>query len=325
MKRRNGAAVPLREDWNEKAECIDAARRNINIPRLARRAPEKFLRRSFGALPMHRCRLSRVWLFALLLAGVSACLGGCASADAVRAAQGSMTRAMRVENPGAFFGPVLARALGEPATDNLTPQARQHYFAIIADLEGLSPRDREDLRRAGLLGDALTLRALAQWRLGRLAAATDTAQDARATGQEPPSARDRVLLTSLEGVVQLEAAITAAQGGASYEKITELIRGENGAWRLLGLARAEVAHSDESLPELIEARLAAVKVLKDAHDKYFAGVILPPGGDEAWDRVRAEAQAELADFAAASARDPVAHAARVREWQVACGLDAPAR
>ncbi len=275
---------------------------------------------------MHPRRFSpRIFVGALLIAGASLLFSGCASTDAVRAAQGSMNRAMRVEKPAAFFVPVLARARGEPATSNLSAEARQHYLAIIADLETLMPRDREDLRRAGLLGDALALRAVAQWRLGRLDAADKTEQEVRAAGLEPLNTRQRVLLAALRGVVRLEAAIAAAKAGAPYDKITEIIRGDGGAWKLLGLARGVAAQTDEALAPLIEARLAAFKILKDARDRHFAGVILPAGGDEAWERVRAEAQVELGDLAALPESDAAAHAARVRLWQGACGLDLVSR
>lgn len=261
---------------------------------------------------------------AAAFAGALAFLAGCASGDYLRAAQSAFERSLRVESPGAFLAPVLARVRGEPVPAP-SPQARQHYLEALAQLEVLTPRGREELRQQGLLGDALALKAIAQWRLGRLEAAHTSAVEARESRQEPVAARDRALLAAFEGVLPLEAAIDAAAAGKPFDEIRELVRGDNGAWRLLGVARGEVPAGDPLRAGVLEARLAAFKILKDARDR--AGQTSTPNqptaADEAWARARAEAQVELAEFASAPAGEPAAHAARVRQWQILCGLDAP--
>lgn len=247
-------------------------------------------------------------------------MAGCATSDSVRAAQHSFDRALRIEPATAFFGPALARVAGDTAVTPLSAQTRQHYLAIIASLEGLTARGQEDLRREGLMGEAFVLKALANWRLGRLERARAAATQARASGQDALDERERSLFAAMEGVLQIEAASRALQAGASYEVVADLILGPNGAWRLLGAARAEVPRGSPLHATLIETRLAAYKVLKDARERTPLPDASPPG--EAWARLRAEAQVELREFAAHPVGDAADHAAEVRRWQLRCGLEA---
>jgi hypothetical protein len=252
--------------------------------------------------------------------------GGCSTTSTVQSAQHAFDRALRVEPPSAFFGPMLARAAGDTAIPALPPAAKQHYLSIILYLEGLSPRGEDELRREGLLGEAHVLRGLAQWRLGRLAAARTSVASARSSQQDALDQRERVLFRALEGALQLDAASTAAAAGESYEKVFALIAGPDGAWRAFGNARSELGTGSSLRHEVLQSRLAAFKVAKDARERL--GNPPPaesPEAAEAWSRLRAEAQIELAEFAALPSDDAGAHSQLARKWQLLCGLDSPMR
>jgi hypothetical protein len=274
--------------------------------------------------PRHLPRLLPV--LGTVLSAIALVLTGCASRDSVRSAQGSFARALRTDQPTAFFGPVLARARGDATVPAPSPQVRQHYLAMLASLEAITPRGEEALRRDGLLGEALVLQALAQWRLGRLDRARTAATKARGSGQEALDQQVRALFRGLEGVLQLETALTMVGSSADYDTVFQYISGPSGAWRLLGDARAEAGRGSDLTSVLMEARLAALKTLKDSRDHALAsGAGLSPTAQEAWSRLRAEGQVELTEFAALPVANPVAHAATVRQWQVLCGLDPPVR
>jgi hypothetical protein len=260
------------------------------------------------------------------IAVVLGLLAGCATTDYVRSAQHAFDRALRMEPPTAFFGPVLARACGEAVIPEPSALVRPYYLQMVSFVESVTPRGAESLRRAGLLGEAYVLEALAQWRLGRLEAARKASASARESRQEALDERERALFRALDGVLALEAALAARNAKAPWPAIFGLVGGPGGAWRALGDARAEVGRATALGGELLQARLAAFKVLKDAREQASSGsAAWPPADEEAWLRLRAEAQIELQELAAFATKDEAAHARLVRRWQLLCGLDAPVR
>lgn len=259
-------------------------------------------------------------LCALVLLGAA----GCASSSGVRTAERALDRALAIEPTSAFFQPVINRAKGLPPPPEMSARARQHYLDVVADIERRGPEERENLRREGVLGDALILKALAQWRLGRLPDAQATIRDARATGQEALEARNRALAAAFEGVVRLHNALNAVSDGQSFREIFELIAGPNGAWRQLGSARVEARRVGATMPELLETRLATFKVVSDARQgatKLDQDTV----PYDSWSRLRADAQVELNELAALTAIEGFDNQAKAREWQLLCGLDEPAR
>jgi hypothetical protein len=253
-------------------------------------------------------------------------LAGCTTTDFVRSAQHSFDRALRMEPATAFLGPVLARARGDATIPEPSAQVRPHYLTMISSLESITPRGAERLRREGMLGEAYVLKSLAQWRLGRLEAARVSSRMARDSRQEALDERERALFQALDGVLKLEAALAAEKAGASWATVFDLIGGQNGAWRALGDARTEIGSGTALGAELLQARLAAFKVLKDAREHQAASAPATSAEtEEAWLRLRAEAQVELGELAALPAIDAAAHDRLVRQWQVLCGLDAPVR
>jgi hypothetical protein len=256
----------------------------------------------------------------LLLLSVPGCTSGGSGATVQRAHD----RALEIESPERFFSSILAKATGKPDTDKISPVAREQYLTIIAESENRSKSERTSLRNEGLLGNDLVIRALAEWRLGRLDDALVSIKEARATGQEAVSARDRALAAALDGVVQLDKAINLMENDGSFREVFEVIAGPGGAWDMLGQARVEASRTDGIFVELLKTRLAAYKVLKTARSRDAAG---SDSGVpyEKWSRMQAHAQVELNEFAKLSSEDRAAHAEEVRAWQLMCDLSPPPR
>lgn len=271
-------------------------------------------------MPFSRIRLCSLATATFVALLVSLIVSGCATGDFLRAAHRSMLRAEMVEPPESFFTPVLARAKGEEQPPPPSWRARQHYLGVIFNLEGLSAEGEKALKRDGMLGDAFVLKTLAQWRLGRLDDARASALRARASGQEALDAEHRALFRAFEGVMRLHAAFDALAEGKPLEEIHWMVASDQGAWRLLAGARTEISRTSPLQRELILARLAAFKILRDARQKHLEAA----GRDtEAWKRLRAEAEVELAELASLPTDVPAGHAAVVEQWQALCGLGAP--
>jgi hypothetical protein len=252
---------------------------------------------------------------------MSGLLASCVSTDLLRNAEREFARAMRKDQAVAFFEPFLARVRGDGPAPPIPPEARQHYLAVIANLELVGPTGRQELKRDGQLGNAWSLRLLAQWRIGRMDDARSSWRELEATNQDSPDQHVRALVAAFGGVIRIDDALAALQAGKDFEQILELIAGPNGAWRALGAARMESARAGTTPPEVLELRLAAFKVLKDAYERVPAATPLSDTLELAWKRARAEAEIELAEFASLTPRDAALHAARVRRWQELCGLD----
>jgi len=268
-----------------------------------------------------RSRLTWPGLGTLALLGLLA--AGCVGTDFVEMAQDSLRRAFRFETPASFFEPVLERARGDREVSHMHVRARQHYLQIIASVERITPEMREELRRDGLLGEAYALKALAQWRLGRLADASASIAIVRASNQEPLRARDRALFEGMAGVLKLEEALAANAAGRPFAQVYEAAAGEHGGWRQLATARTKVPADDKLQPELMQARLGCYATIVSARRRDPAGAAaLDP---ETLPRLRAEAQVELNQLARTPDAVLVSFAAIIRRWQVVCELDAPVR
>jgi hypothetical protein len=255
-------------------------------------------------------------LCALALLGAA----GCSSPSGVRTAERALNRALAIEPTSAFFQPVINRAKDLPPPPEMSARARQHYLDVVADIERRGAEAKESLRREGVLGDALILKALAQWRLGRLPEAQNSIREARSTGQEALDARDRALAAAFEGVVRLHNALNVVAEGQSFREIFELIAGPGGAWRQLRSARVEARRVGATMPELLETRLAAFKVANDARSRasQLDQTTVPY---DSWSRLRADAQVELNELAALRGIEGFDAQAKAREWQLLCGLD----
>jgi len=146
---------------------------------------------------------------ALALALVVGMVAACTSVNHLREAQEAFNTAATAENALRFDAAVAERPAQAPLVQNTTVQ--NGYASALLSLDRLEARDVERLKRDGLWGNVLALRALAQWKLGLVDGARDTAREAQQAGAGQVHPRDRALLLALPGLIKADEAHAALQ------------------------------------------------------------------------------------------------------------------
>jgi len=174
----------------------------------------------------------------LVIAFGALLVSGCQSTNRLREAQAAFSEAARTDNHL-----LLAALLDRPSYPSNTPNSpafpgsagdqdllsasatRAGYAAALLSLRQLTPRETAQLKLDRLWGTALTLRALAQWRLGQFEDALRTVHTAEALPGEQLHPRDLTLLEILPALVAIDHAdawVTSSseeshQGSSSLE------------------------------------------------------------------------------------------------------------
>ena len=146
---------------------------------------------------------------ALALVVLAALAVGCASVNHLREAQEAFNEAVTLETTLRFDaalaeGPTQAQLAKHTTVQN-------GYASALLSLDRLESRDVDRLKRDGLWGNVLALKALAQWRLGLTDDAQSTARELQQTGAGPVHPRDRALLLALPGLIRTDEAFAALQ------------------------------------------------------------------------------------------------------------------
>ncbi len=269
------------------------------------------------SLPVHTAR-RRAGLAALALV-VALAVGGCASVNHLRDAQDAFNAAAAADND---------QRLTPAADDAVTAlsSARSGYASALLSLEKLETGGAGSLRRDGLWGTALTLRALCQWRLGQYAEAMATAAEAQRATPGPIDPRDRAVLAALPGLIKTDQAyarIMAAPAGADATRladIRELLVGTRGAIADLQAARAMTDANHPVQVYLVQAQLAAYRNYLVARDRFMV-----PRVPLTTEPERAEANAQLTelDRLVRLADSGSAATDLVNYWVRVCGLKPP--
>jgi len=158
-------------------------------------------------------------LLAIAFAIGALLLTGCQSTNRLREAQSAFSEAARADNhvllaalldrPGSPVQPGSGQPLPGSAGDQdlLSASAsRAGYAAALLSLRQLTPRETAQLKSDRLWGTTLTLRALAQWRLGQFDEALRTVHTAEALPGEQLHPRDRTVLEILPALVAIDHA-----------------------------------------------------------------------------------------------------------------------
>jgi len=157
-----------------------------------------------------RRRLSAA-LIVLLVATATA--SGCGviptSTNRLREAQESFNQAATAENNlrfdgGLEEGPVQGQLVSNTAIQN-------GYASALLSLGKIEQQDVERLKSDKLWGNVLALKALAQWKLGLLDQAHQTAAEAQQAGADQILPRDQALLLALPGLIKVDEAFAALQ------------------------------------------------------------------------------------------------------------------
>jgi hypothetical protein len=201
---------------------------------------------------------------------------GCTSVNRLREAQAAFNEAAAAESQ-LRFGDALAEGPTQgQLTQNTTIQ--NGYASALLSLDKLEGRDVQRLKQDRLWGNVLALRALAQWKLGLLDKARDTAREAQQVGADEIFPRDRALLLALPGLIKtdeafaalqrLPAAATPAQRATTLRNVQLLIADAADAIDR-GRAAADPAHPVHVY--LLQARLAAIRNLQVAQQRLGDG------------------------------------------------------
>lgn len=246
---------------------------------------------------MRRTRLDRQrWHAALALVVLTALAAACSSVNHLREAQESFNEAVALETSLRFEGALAEGPTQAPLAQSTTVQ--NGYASTLLSLDRLESRDVDRLKRDGLWGNVLALKALAQWKLGLADDAQSTAREIQQGGAGPVHPRDRALVLALPGLIKTDEAFAAlqrlpaepspAQRAATLRNVQRLVA-DGGEAIERGRGAVDPAHPVHVY--LIQARLAALRNLQVAHERLGDGEArsLPP-------ERRAEVQRELKEL-----------------------------
>ena len=220
----------------------------------------------------------------------------CASVNHLRQAQESFNETVALETTLRFDAALAEGPTQAQLAQNTTVQ--NGYASALLSLDRLESRDVDRLKRDGLWGNVLALKALAQWRLGLTDDAQSTARELQQTGAGPVHPRDRALLLALPGLIRTDEAFAAlqrvpaepgpAQRAATLRNV-QLLVADAGEAIDRGRGAVDPAHPVHIY--LIHARLAALRNLQVAHERLGDGDAraLPP-------ERRAEVQRQLKEL-----------------------------
>jgi hypothetical protein len=201
---------------------------------------------------------------------------GCTSVNRLREAQESFNQAAAEDTRLRFDAALPERVSAAPLVQNTAVQ--NGYASALLSLEKLEARDVSRLKQDKLWGNVLALKALAQWKLGLLDKALDTAREGERASADQVHPRDRALLLALPGLIKTDEAFTAlqrvpaapdaAQRAATLDTVQLLITDAGHAIDR-GRAAADVAHPVHVY--LIQAKLAALRNLQSARERLGEG------------------------------------------------------
>jgi tetratricopeptide (TPR) repeat protein len=226
---------------------------------------------------MADARIGRRRLGAVLALVVTATLVvGCASVNRLREAQESFNQAATLENELRFDAALQEGSMQGQLTQNTTIQ--NGYASALLSLDKIEAKDVERLKQDRLWGNVLALKALAQWKLGLLDRARDTAREVQQVGADQVLPRDRALLLALPGLIKTDEAFAALQRvpaeptpeqRASTLKNVQLLVADAADAIDRGRGAVDAAHPVHVY--LIQAKLAAFRNLQSARERLGDG------------------------------------------------------
>ncbi len=239
---------------------------------------------------------------------------GCTAVNHLRDAQEAFNQGAEAENAQRLAGSSPKEALA-----SLTA-VRTSYASALLSLDKLSDSDKKSLREDGLLGTALTLRALCQWRLSFYDKALATAAEATSSVPEQIYPRDHALLLALPGLIKTDQAYDKILRKESFDDVKQLLVGSNGAVANLQTARGAVGRDHPVQSYLIQAQLAAYRnyvVAVDTFQNHAPVLSDDPARGEAQKQLQ-----ELNDLLKLSS-DDAQRKALVQYWARLCALELP--
>lgn len=147
------------------------------------------------------------------IVAVAMALGACGQTGRLRDAQAAFDSAATVEDTLRLKS-LIDLDKWDASLVEITARANAGYATTINTIDSFSDREIDGLRRDKLWGVALTLKALAYWRLGNYDGALQAARDAGALPQDELMPRDRAIVAAVPALVR------NAQGFAIIQRTT---------------------------------------------------------------------------------------------------------
>jgi len=255
---------------------------------------------------------------AVLTLGLAALFlaAGCRAVSSLRDAQDSFNRAAAAENA---LRSDLSRPLDNGGADTLSGLAavRSGYASALLVLNRITAESADQLRSDQLLGTALTLKALCEWRLGQFSNAVATAQAVHDSPSDPLFPRDRALLRALPGLIKTDHAYQKILEGKPLTEIEQLLVSSDGAIADVQAAREVVDRDHPVQVFLLQAQLAAYRNFTVAEFRLHNNATVPvdhPARSKANQQLK-----ELDRLCKTSGAGPNL----VNYWQKLCALDMP--
>jgi tetratricopeptide (TPR) repeat protein len=207
----------------------------------------------------------KCWILVCLL-----WIAGCTHVNHLRDAQDSFSRAAEAEHRALFSardGSFASRTYATGGQD--LGQISAGYAAALNSLDALEGDSQAvaKLKNDRLYGNALALRALAYWRLGRMDEARKSAAAALANGLDPGS-RDFALMTALPALADNDSAHSEIHAaGGSKIALDSILKKLNAAEAQLCTADRSVAVDHPIRIYLALSALAALRNVVAACDK----------------------------------------------------------
>jgi hypothetical protein len=178
---------------------------------------------------------------------------GCANVNRLHEAQTAFNQAAAAENTLRF---------DTKASDAVASlgAVRGGYASALISLDQLeNSKAQTQLRKDGLWGTALTLKALSQWRLGQVEKALTTALLASQSAGDQLYPRDRAVITALPGLIKTDQAYAKIFSNAPLSEVKALLVDDNGAVANIERARLQTDKDHPVQVYLIQAQLAAYR------------------------------------------------------------------
>ncbi len=144
----------------------------------------------------------------------------------------------------------------------LSSQKIQTNYALALKMISQIIKDnKEDLTTDDLLGNAYTIKALSEWKLGKTDDALKT-QKLAMTNSDQIYPRDKALMTALPGLIKADQANAMLLSNGKYEDIKGLIVGNYGAFKDFDNAMSLLDPNHPVSLYLIMSKLAAIRIVQ---------------------------------------------------------------
>ena len=216
-----------------------------------------------------RCRSSLIkYQILVAIFVLSACFAsGCSYISKYSKAQDYFNAAAQADMGRRFNPDPNINSKNELIASN---QINSNYALAYKSITELIEKNKNKLKKDRLLGNALTIKAMSEWKLGNYVIARKTAVEALKENKDQLFPRDLALMTAMPGLIKTDQAYFHAmsiKSDKTYKDIKDMILGDHGAMNDFEDA-INVVDTDHTITVyLLMSELAALRTLQVAIEK----------------------------------------------------------